>query len=755
MTVSMMDWLNPTHGKSCINEDHLILLGYETGWRFLYISLLFKSWCPKMIQCLGLVIFQVIKTYQFTASFGYFASRGAVQILYTLLILYAIEKMKRETSKTIKELSVKDKVYQKVLDSIPELILIINSEATITHTNSHFKNFIGKSDVTSSNDLTQFSKLKIENTRLDETFTHLALRTKFKKLNHDIQTLSPIRAQTRDSLLCNEADVKEYNDLELALHKSTKLSQIVKSILQNILFFEANKSFHLIYDCKSIHPETQLVRSIEIKFSISESRNKRESVVVAVFRDTTERDVIVTLENDSQFKNDMLATISHELRTPLNGNINFIEAALASKDISESTKAEFLEPALNCSYLLKWVINDILDLALINAKTIKPNVSCENLQNTVETCVKLVAKKIQHKGLKLVTHLPQIPILFSTDHSRLFQILLNLLNNAIKFSETGTITVSVTTHSNSVTLAVSDEGIGMTSECQVQLQSYLKENTMQKKLNEDSAGSGLGLFISNCHAKMLGFSCEPTNGIQFNSTKTKGSNFWFTIEEKSKKIIRHSSHIDSPKGGYHFKSCDVRDNLETLVNTLTPDHIKLTPQESRSTSDGGDIDEGVVQNSLLNHSTRPMRRFSVEQISPPYVSFPCICPKILIVDDDPFNILSLQKMLASLGHECNTAYHGKEAIQKFNQRRLQSCGKKCVTYQLILMDCNMPIMNGFDASKAIKTMLKLEEKQQPKIIGCTAYVTENASAEGSACGMDMLLSKPLSRATLKDLITVC
>jgi signal transduction histidine kinase/CheY-like chemotaxis protein len=568
-----------------------------------------------------------------------------------------------------------------------------------------------------------------------------------------MRSVDTSRIETNDNALITETDIKDMKELELSLRNCKHLSDVVHTILQDILFFEANKHLHVTYDCKSVKPETKVARSVEIKFSVSGSSIKGESVIVAVFRDTTGRDMMAALEHDHKFKNDMLATISHELRTPLNGNINFVESALASNEISESTKSEFLTPALNCSYLLKWVISDILDLALINAKTIKPNITMENLQNTVNNCIQLVAKKINQKGLAIVTHLPQAPLLFCTDHSRLFQILLNLLNNAIKFSERGTITINVTSESNTITLSVSDEGIGLKAENKAQLQSYLKENTMQKKLNQDSAGAGFGLFISNFHAKMLGASEDSERGIHLTSTEGEGSNFWFTIEDKGKKrslqpqaVFSHGHliNIEKPHTTRRTNTTSASNRTKVINNYI-----------SSITLEDDDPDEDIAEelhNDMHFHITRPSKVTSFAQpLNSP--SARCLCPKTLIVDDDPFNILSLQKMLASLGIDCNTAYHGKEAVQKFTQRRLQTCGKKCRHYQLILMDCNMPIMNGFDACKEIRKLINEEEAPQIKIIGCTAYVTEHASSESSSCGMDMLINKPLSRTTLKDLIT--
>jgi CheY-like chemotaxis protein/anti-sigma regulatory factor (Ser/Thr protein kinase) len=525
-----------------------------------------------------------------------------------------------------------------------------------------------------------------------------------------------------------------------------------------------------------VDPTENITRTIEIKFSVSTGKQSDKPVIVAVFKDTSEREIITGLETDNKFRNDILASISHELRTPLNGTINFLEAGIASEEISGISKSSLLIPALNCSYLLKWVINDILDLTLINSKEIKPNITIENVVKTVENCLELVKTKIDQKGLKLITEMPKKPTLFGTDHSRLFQIMLNLLNNAIKFSERGDVSVKITSQPDALTIVVSDEGIGMTAESEAQLRSYLKKDILQKRLNENSTGAGFGLFISNFLAKMLGAPESSEHGLHFTTKNNEGSKFWFTIEDKSKSMSPHRQQFYRQRPQFNFINIDIPQSMQHIVTSST-DYTNKTTYFSKTTgfdncnlaSENVNLSDEIVidkHHDLRLHPTKPFKTptFGLLPISPvPRVargslscsplSPRCHCHKILIVDDDPFNILSLEKMLKSLNYECNTAYHGKEAVQKYNERRLDPCGKSCMNYQLILMDCNMPVMNGFEATKEIRRLAKEDGKSPPTIIGCTAYVTESASSESSTCGMDLLINKPLSRSTIRELIS--
>jgi len=142
----------------------------------------------------------------------------------------------------------------------------------------------------------------------------------------------------------------------------------------------------------------------------------------------------VVLEETNKYKDQLLASVSHELRAPLNRNINLVESAFSSPKIPESIKETLLTPALRSSKFLLHMINDILDMCQIKEKKLRLVFNSENLKETLKNTAQLVELQAQKKGIELLLEIDSaVPKNFCTDHIRLSQIILDLVNNAIKF----------------------------------------------------------------------------------------------------------------------------------------------------------------------------------------------------------------------------------------------------------------------------------------------------------------------------------
>ena len=133
----------------------------------------------------------------------------------------------------------------------------------------------------------------------------------------------------------------------------------------------------------------------------------------------------------------------------------------------------------------------------------------------------------------------------------------------------------------------------------------------------------------------------------------------------------------------------------------------------------------------------------------------CTCPPILIVDDDIFNVSALESIMKKLGYTCDTAFNGKQAIEKISERNKEKkCGLFCSTsYRTIFMDCSMPIMDGFEASKVLKSKMQRKEIPDTPIVACTAFVQEREKQRAHEAGMEFHLIKPITpekiRSTLR------
>ena len=168
-----------------------------------------------------------------------------------------------------------------------------------------------------------------------------------------------------------------------------------------------------------------------------------------------------------------MVSVSHELRAPLNGNINLVESTLNSPKIPETLKETLLVPAVRSSKFLLHMINDILDMSQIKEKKLRLTFGPRGLKETLNSATQLVELQTKKKGLKLQIELdPILPQEFCTDHMRVSQIVLNLLNNAIKFTTEGRVTLSAAPMEGTpscIKVPVKDSGIGISQENQQKL----------------------------------------------------------------------------------------------------------------------------------------------------------------------------------------------------------------------------------------------------------------------------------------------
>ena len=512
--------------------------------------------------------------------------------------------------------------------------------------------------------------------------------------------------------------------------------------------------------------DTNSQSTIEIK--VSSATFLEEECIIFILRDTTQRDTIVQLKGDNAYKDSLLASVSHELRTPLNGTLNFVEASIHDEETPKLLKEKYLAPALSSGKILQHIINDFLDYSQIRLGKLRLVYTEDNLRKTCKQCLSLLKLQCEKKGIDLrLVYNSDVPEEFYTDHNRLSQIILNLVNNALKFTSQGHIEVTVEKMESAVKISIADTGIGITPEDQQKLFKEFSKVDLGKDMHINSTGVGLGLAISNSLVKILG--PNDNSGITLASTPEIGSIFSFLIIQKdSEGNERHSlvrrkmtENFDSsedmnelldkrqiynaaerfrcvsPSRQSKFKAPFVHNrlshstsitgaNLEKFQQLFRPPNQASTKQSTLSTSQDS---SRKVSNLIHQHTV-------------------CACPKILIIDDDSFNLIVLENLCKNLNLKTDSAFNGKEAVAKVLQREDNKCGASCKQYEIILMDCNMPVMNGMEATKTIRN----HEFKNIKIVGCTGYSDEVILKECLECGMNGTLMKPVDKEKLREII---
>jgi PAS domain S-box-containing protein len=528
--------------------------------------------------------------------------------------------------------------------------------------------------------------------------------------------------------------------------------------------------------------------------------------VIGIFgssRDITSRKLgekYLTVANEAaekvgREKNEFLANFSHEIRTPVNGVIGMTGLLLESDLNSQQRQcAEIIRT--NSDHLLK-IVNDILDFSKIEADKFAVEVLEFDLIEVVEGSLGLLVESAQGKKIELAsTILPGTPTLLRGDPRRLKQILNNLVDNAIKFTETGEVVVQVSTERETETLAVlrfevQDTGIGISPATQARL--FQLFNQADGSLSQKYDGTGLGLAI----ARQLLKSMQGEMGTR--SQSGKGSTFWFTAQlEKQasavkvpkrsfrnlfnfkvlvvddsatvRKVLRRQilswrMQADSAASGAEAlkllsaaaTECEPYDlallDLEmpemdglTLARTIKADpaiagtrFVLLTGFSSSINPQAGGITEccfkpvrqsrlfDCLANALLGPSTIP-RTLAKALMSP---SLRPRQTRVLIAEDNAVNQVVILGQLKKLGYSADVVANGLAVLQALDR----------LHYEIILMDCQMPEMDGYEATRRIR--LRMGDFPQPYIIAVTAHAMEGDREKCLAAGMNDYVRKPL------------
>ena len=499
------------------------------------------------------------------------------------------------------------------------------------------------------------------------------------------------------------------------------------------------------------------------------------------------------LEETSRSKSEFLANMSHELRTPMNGVLGMLN--LLSKTELDTSQTDCVDTAVSSGKNLLNLINDILDFSKIEAGRLEYETIDFNLLALVEDTCSALATQAHSKNLELVTDLDfSIPVMVNGDPTRLRQVLTNLMGNAIKFTTEGEIVVRtayVDPAAGVVSFEVQDSGVGIDAgSIDAIFDSFAQADGSTTRR---FGGTGLGLSIS----KQL---VEGWGGqITVSSEPGKGSIFGFTIpfracdEAAEPKVFNRlvgskvlllegndtarnilndclvalgatvNAQASAVKGLGYLTAEDAKDldailvssNLTDMtgadfVDTLSKnnnlDHLKVMSLVYMS-SESHDL---LANNNkrVSAHLTKPVRLDSLHSILGDLVHGEDLSAKaseqsaqvkemqeaggkVLVVEDNQINQMVALGMLESLGYEVDTADNGLLALEALENSR----------YDVILMDCQMPEMDGYEATQKIREHANASVVSTP-IIALTANAMSGDAEKCIAAGMDDYLSKP-------------
>ena len=374
---------------------------------------------------------------------------------------------------------------------------------------------------------------------------------------------------------------------------------------------------------------------------------------------------IEEIKKTKKLQERFLANLSHEIRTPLNTIIGISNILKQSPDVKK--EKDSIKILSISAENLKGLINDILDFSKIEANELKLEMDTVSIKEMIENAIFSFKEKINLKNLEIKSIYDSKLNLLQSDKIKLNQVILNILSNAIKFTENGKISLSVkvlkdTINTQKIAIVIKDTGIGITKEkIGIIFEPFQQEDiTITRKYG----GTGLGLSLSKNIINLLG------GELDVKSTKNKGSAFKIEIELK--------------------KATNITKNKKVLPKKEIPD--------------------------VLNQN-----------------------PHILLVEDDDLNIFLIKKLSNLWGTKIDIAKNGKKAIEVLQKK----------SFDLILMDVQMPVMDGFKATKYIRENLKLHTP----IIGLTANAVKTDQQKCLNAGMTEYITKPFDADNLKQKIS--